>query len=321
MRTGAGFFAPAYSVAVCRVSFPLLSIAVVTALLAVPAGVASGAGPELGTVVRVELELKASNGLHAHLENSEDGTVTLELRRKNQIVSYEVPGKATETGLRVRFGRLGLIDVAFTPTETLNSTEPGEGCTGAPRTLREGIFAGTIDFTGERGFVRLEGPQATGSMSVISQWECPEAEAMDPFARPSRLLAATSRDKKGERESATLSAGSRGCLCYFAAGVHHRHSGGKSIFSGLKIEKREGMEIERGTQVRGPASAFEFDHSTGTATLRPPGPLSGHASFKTDSHGRGQWRSTIRVPLLGADPIDTGAPGFAASLRPEYQFD
>jgi hypothetical protein len=310
-----------YSVAVRRASFLFLAIALATVSLAVPAGVASSAGPERGTVVRVDLELKASNGLRAHLENSEDGTMTLELRKKGQIVNYEVPGIATETGLRVRFGRLGLIDAAFIPTKTLNSTEPGEGCTGAPRTLREGVFAGTIDFTGERGFVRIEGPQAIGTMSVISQWECPEAEAMDPFAPSSRLLAKTSRDEKRERESATLLAGGRGCLCYFAAGVHHRHSGGKSIFFGLALEKREGMEIERGTQVRGPASAFEFDHAAGTASLRPPSPLSGRASFKTGPRGRGQWRSTIRVPLLGADPIDTGGPGFAAILRPEYQFD
>lgn len=304
-----------------RASFLLPAIAVATALLAVPAGVASGAGPEQGTVVQVELELKASNGLHARLENSEDGTVTLELRRKGQIVNYEVPGKATEAGLKVRFGRLGLIDVTFTPTKTLNSTEPGEGCTGAPRTLREGVFAGTIDFTGEREFVRIEGPQATGSMSVISQWACPEAEAMTPFARVARLSAATSRDEKGGRESATLSAGSRGCSCYFAAGVHHRYSGGKSIFLGAKLEKREGMEIVRATQVRGSASAFDFDHAAGTATLRPPSPLSGRASFEAGPPGRGRWRSTIRVPLLGAEPIDTSGPGFVAILLPEYQFD
>jgi hypothetical protein len=299
----------------------LLTIAVVTALLAVPAATASGAGPEQGTVVRVELDLKASNGLHAHLENSEGGTVTLELRRKGQIVTYEVPGKATEAGLKVRFGRLGSIDVAFMPTKTLSSTEPGEGCTGAPRTLREGVFAGTIDFTGERGFVRIEGPQATGSMSVVSQWECPEAEAMDPFARVPLLSRAASRYKKGERESATLSATSPGCSCYFAAGVHHRRSGGKSIFGGVKLETREGMEIVRATQARGPASAFDFDHAEGTATLRPPSPLGGRASFKALPNGRPLWRSTIRVPLLGAEPIDTGGPGFTASLRPEYQFD
>jgi hypothetical protein len=307
-------------VAVRRVSFLLLAIAVAIALLGASAGTASGASPERGTVVLVELTLKANNGLHAHLENFEDGTFTLELRREGQIVSYEVPGEAIEGGLKARFGRLGLIDVGFTPTKTLNSTEPGEGCTGAPRTLREGVFTGTIDFTGERKFVRIEGPQATGSMSVISQWECPEAEAMDPFARVSRLLATTSRDEKGERESATLSAGSRGCSCYFAAGVHHRPSGGKSIFLGVKLEKHEGMKIERATQVRGPASAFDFDHAAGTATLHPPSPLSGQASFETNAPGRGLWRSTIRVPLLGAVPMRTGGPGFAAVLSPEYQF-
>lgn len=158
-------------------------------------------------------------------------------------------------------------------------------------------------------------------MSVISQWACPEAEATTPFSRASRQSAATSRDEKGERESATLWASRRGCSCYFVAGVHHRHSGGKSIFLGFKFEKREGMEIERVTQVHGPASAFDFDHAAGTATLRPPRPLSGHASFEARPHGRGLWRSTIRVPLLGSDPIDTGRPGFAAILRPEYQFD
>jgi hypothetical protein len=302
-----------------RVSLLLPVIAVATALLAGLTGVASGAGPEQGTVVLIEFELKTNNGLHAHLENSEDGTVTLELRKEGQIATYKVLGEATEGGLKAHFGRLGLIDVAFTPTKTLNSTEPEEGCTGAPRTLREGVFAGTIDFAGEREFVRIEESQVTGSMSVISQWECPEAEAMGPFARVSRLLAATSRSKKGERESATLAAVRRGFSSYFVAGVAHRHNGGKSIFLGAKIEIREGMDIWRATEVRGPASAFDFDHAAGTASLRPPAPFTGHASFAARPHGRGLWRSTIRVPLLGANPIDTGGPGFRVTLRPEYQ--
>jgi hypothetical protein len=297
-----------------------LVIAVAIALPATAAATASGASPEHGTVVLVDLRLEANNGLDAHLENSEDGMFTLELRREGQSVTYEVPGEATEGGLKARFGRLGLVDVAFTPTKTLNSTEPGKGCTGAPRTLREGVFTGTIDFTGEREFVRIEGPQATGSMSVISQWECPETEAMDPFARVSRLLAATSREEKGERESATLAAVRRGFSSYFVAGVAHRHSRGKSIFLGAKIEIREGMNIWRATVARGRASAFDFNHAEGTAALRPPAPFRGHASFAARPHRRELWRSTIRVPLLGANPIDTGGPGFRVTLRPEYQF-
>jgi hypothetical protein len=310
-------------VAVRRVSFLLLAIAAAIALPAAPAPVASGASPERGTVVLVELTLDASNDLHASLKSSEGGIVTLELRRKGQIVRYLVHGEATEEGLKARFGRLGLIDVAFTPIDTLSSTEPGEGCTGAPRTLREGIFSGTIDFVGEQEFVRIEEPQASGSMSVISQWECPGTKAMSSFALISRPpWATTSRRRKGERESATLSAWRRGFSSYFAAGVYRRRSGGKSIFLGGRLEIREGMEIARATEVRGRASAFDFDfgHAASTATLRPPAPFSGHARFAVRPHGRRLWRSTIQVPLLGAAPIDTGGLGFAVALHPEYEF-
>jgi hypothetical protein len=218
-----------------RAPFLVLAIAAATALALLPGGVAYAGGPESGTVVRVALTLKASDGLHARLENSEDGTATLELRKKDQTVTYEAPGQATEAGRKVRFGRLGRIDVAFTPTRVLNSTEPGEGCAGAPRTLREGVFTGTIDFTGEGGFVRLEGPRSNGSMSVISEWECPEVEAMDRFTGAPRQLRL--RSGGGGGGSVELEATDRGCSCDFAAGLIHRHGSVKSAFLGVENEQ------------------------------------------------------------------------------------
>lgn len=148
-------------------------------------------------------------------------------------------GEVTEAGLKVRFGRLGLIDVAFTPTKTLSMTEPSEGCEGEPRTLREGFFTGTIDCTGEREYVR-------GS--------------------------------RGPRLS-LLALGCR-CNCYFSAGVHFGKRKARSIFYGLKAERREGMEIVRGVAAHAGASAFVFDHAAGTATVRPPRPFRGQATFK-----------------------------------------
>ena len=297
----------------------LLLISAIAALLAIaPAGTASAASPEQGTVVYVEMKLKTNNGLRAQLETSENGTVTLEIGEKGRYVTYEVPGEVTESGLKVRFGRLGLIDVVFTPTTTLNSTEPSEGCTGAPRTLREGVFTGTIDFTGEREYVRIEGPQAEGSMSVISQWQC--FEEPTPFAAASRLLA---HGSEKESEHASLHAQKRSCLCFFAAGIHHRDRKGRrgrSIFYGFKVERREGMQIARVTKTLGSPTAFVFNHEAGTATLRAPKPLTGKATFE-ERPGRDLWRSTIRVPLLGAEPLHTGRPGFKAGLYPEYHFD
>jgi hypothetical protein len=298
-------------------SRPFLPIIAIAALLvAISTGIASAAIPESGAIVRVELELSASNGLKAHLETSEKEIVTLELERKGRRVTYEVKGEVTEAGLKVRFGRLGLIDVAFTPTKTLSETEPSEGCTGEPRTLREGIFTGTIDFTGEREYVRIEGSQAEGSMSVISPWQCPE-EGLPPFKGASRLLARKSRSEKG---AASLFALSRRCSCLFGAGVHYGKRGGQSIFLGAKSEQREGMKILRESYVTAGVSAFVFDHAAGTATLRPPLPFRGHATFRRRPHARELWRSTIRLPLLGADPLETDGPGFRADLSPEYHF-
>jgi hypothetical protein len=300
----------------------LPAIAIAALATVVPAASAVAASPETGPIVTVELELEASHGLQAQLETSDDETVTLMLWQAGRFVSYEVRGEVTEAGLKVRFGQLGLIDVAFTPTKTLSATEPSAGCTGAPRTLREGVFTGTIDFTGEREYVRIEGPQAEGSMSLISQWEC--LEDPGPFAPFAGVSRSHETDPEEESEHASLHADSRRCMCSFSAGIHHRDRKGRrgrSIFSGTKSERREGMEIFRGTSAFGPPSAFVFNHEAGTATLRPPRPFSGRATFKRRPGGRALWRSTIRVPMLGADPVRPQGRGFFVGLYPEYHFD
>ena len=288
----------------------IVIVALAAALSATPAPAAS---PEGGTIVTVELDLKTSNGLRAHLATSDDETVTLEIGRRTNGVIYEVKGQVTETGLRAKFGRLGLIDVAFTPTKVLGSTEPSEGCAGAPRTLREGIFAGTIDFTGERSYVRIEGPQAAGEMSVISQWDCPEPVDTRFEGTPGALA-------RKERREATLYAATRRCECLLVAGVHLGRKNSRSTFYGLREEDREGMEITRYLVARGPTSAFVFDTEEGTVTMRPPEPFSGRATFEDLPGPRGRWRGTIRIPLLGLQPIKLSA-GTAAILYDEYHLD
>lgn len=300
--------------------FVLFSLAAATVLLAAfPAAAASAATiPRPEATVRVELELAASNGFEAQLTTSQKGIATLRIARKGAEVIYSTKAELGEERLKVSFGRLGLIEVTFTPTVILDSTEPGEGCTGRPRTLREGIFSGTIDFRGERGYVQLEGPQAEGSMSVISPWECPEAEGSAPFAGSSQIAALRPRAPEGKENTATLYAGRRQCSCLFAAFVNRRK--GQSTFYGTRREKRERMEIQRVTLAKGGAGAFVFDHAAGTATLHPPAPLSGRAAFK-ERPGPDLWRSTIEVPLPGADPLRTGAPGYGAIFMQEDQSD
>lgn len=289
----------------------LASATAVVFLLAVAA--APAASPEAGPIVNVELGLKTNNGLRAQLETADDETVTLEIRDEDQVVSYETRGKVTKDGLRVRFGRLGLIDVAFTPTKTLNSTEPSEGCTGEPRTLREGTFAGTIDFTGERNFVRIKAAEAEGTMSVISQWECPEET--NPLARSARPLALSSGNE--ERAASLVVFSDRWT---FAAGLHFHRGKARTIFYGFTGESREGMEIVRGVVARGGAPTFAVDLMAGTATVRPPRPFRGQATLKGGLGDHPRWRSTIRIPFLGAAPINPRGRGLYVELEPGFDF-
>lgn len=298
-----------------RLSSLLPAVAAAFLLVSLPAAQAAPLTPQAKAVARVEFDLPASNGFEAHLATSEKSIATLMLLSKTQTVTYQARARVTEGGLRVRFGRLGLIDVTFTPTTILNSTEPGEGCTGKPRTLREGIFAGTIEFRGERGYAEIEAPQVEGSISVTPPWDCAEPEGLAPFAITSPIAALRPR---GGRQTASIYVRAPHCSCLFAAGPS-RHRG-RSTFYGARVEKREGMQIGRVTSVESGPRAFVFDLEAGTATLRPPRPFRGRATFE-ERPGRDLWRSTIRVPMPGAGPLRTSAPDFRATLVGEDPSD
>lgn len=298
-----------------RLLVPTLAIA-----LFLPAAPVAAA-PALGAVTRspsvdIEFGLAANHGLHAHVANYEQ--ITLEVKRKGRFVTYEVPGEVTETGLKAQFGALGLIDVAFEPIET-RTEEPPKGCTGEPSTMSEGFFVGTIEFDGEREYVQIDQSRAKGTLSIWreSEWQCPRRSIASirsrSASRPSPVGA--DRESKAAKEPATLEAVDNRCRCFFAAYAERDRKGrGPSTFVGARFEQREGMEITRATYANAGASAFVFDHKAGTARVRPPQPFSGHATFKRRPRKRDLWRSTIRVPLLGAAPLDVRGHNFHARL-------
>lgn len=290
----------------------LLPALAVAAALPAPATAASARAPEPAAI---QFDLPADHGLHAHLETF-NGEVTLEFRRKGHEVGYETKGEASAAGLKVRFGKLGRIDVAFKPTTT-QVERPPKGCSGPPSIHDEGDFVGTISFTGERGFVEVEASRVSGTLDVEREmeWKCPERGGPEfhPVA-PRRSRVALERRSETEAEPATLVAHDPRCHCYFAAYARRdRHGRGPSFFVGAEFEEREAMEITRATYARAGASAFVFDHAAGTATARPPAPFSGHATFKRRPGRPTLWTSTLRVGLLGADPLSF--PGLAAHAR------
>ncbi|HET6998402.1 MAG TPA: hypothetical protein VFI03_07405 [Solirubrobacterales bacterium] len=288
----------------------LSALAIATLLVAV-----SPATPAEVHAASIQFDLPASNGLRAQVETF-NGEVTLEFRRKGRLVSYEVQGEATEAGLKAQFGALGQIDVAYQPTKT-RTEKPPKKCEGPPTTWGEGFFIGTIEFVGEHEYVRVETGQAKGTMSISreSAWRCPS------HARPMRLWEmaqpAASHPRRQAKDSggpATLAVSSRRCQCFFNAYSIPGRRNGRTSFTAARMESREGMTITRATFVDAGASAFAFDHTAGTAKVRPPQPFNGYGAFQRRPHGHDLWMSTIEVPLLGADPLSIDRHHYRARL-------
>ena len=293
---------------------PLLAAVLVLSLFGPPAG---AVGAETGAV-EVNFDLPANHGFHAGIEDSSEG-VTLAIERKGRGVSYRVQGEVTETGVKAQFGKLGLIDVVFEPTET--RTGAPRDCSGKPSTFSEGFFVGTIEFTGERKYVRIEGTRVKGRLDVWREpsRKCPGSRRPGPPQVEARRSHADSGD---DGESASLLVRGRRCSCFFGAYAERDHRGrGPTILVGFKSERREQMEISRVTYAEARPAAFTFDHAAGTATVQPPFPFSGHGKFKRRPHARDLWRSSIRVPFLGADPVQFRGRGFRASLAREIPGD
>jgi hypothetical protein len=294
------------------------ALAIAALLAATPSATAATAPVASPANIDAEFDLPANNGLRASVANHGE-EIVLEVERKGRIVEYEVSGEVTEAGLKARFGKLGTIEVAFTPTETRTSKPPKE-CKGEPSTFSEGLFVGTIRFRGERDYVRIEVTQAEGTMEISreAEWRCSSDDkpVSPPSAQPSSAPILSERPK-AKREQASLIVAQRGCVCFFGAITGRSEIEGEVdefvAFVGVRYEKREKMEISRGLSVMARPGRFVFDLDDGTASVDPPRPFTGNATYERRP-GRDLWRSTIRVPLLGAPPLQIRGGNSTARL-------
>jgi hypothetical protein len=81
-------------------------------------------------------------------------------------------------------------------------------------------------------------------------------------------------------------------------------------------EEREGMAVARGLQLTAGSDAFRWNLEKGTATLRPPAPFTGSATFTRHGHdGHGTWSGSLGMPILGGEPVELAGREFRAFIH------
>ena len=284
-------------------------LALAFAALSVAAGVLPGTGLAEPTM---HLSVPASNGYTLQVKTERNQAIVSVWRHRPGGASlsstyYANNSADPEEGIVADLGAAGRIDLRFSPngqTKTIRIPRGKvrrPGCRYPQRLTRElGTFTGTIAFHGERGFAAAEATTVPGSIGPSARPRC-GGEAL--LARPAYGALPTPFGTEhvrllGHAVFAVHSHATRDApgMTYLLVSTE----GEKVLYFAARIELvEEGLAIQRTVEVSAPSSSFSFSGDLSSATLWPPAPFTGTATY---SAHRELLYGDLAIVLPGADP-------------------
>jgi hypothetical protein len=287
-----------------------------------PAATARGGGEverelsfRLPSVDGFKIEVNVSN-------NDGDVSANLIVSKGPQVAYYSTPAKITAKRVTARFGTQGELDFRLVPkgSETARCLGGTEG-KGLEEFEGEVEFEGTFSFTGENEYIHLEADHAKGDVHVFP---APKGCGSPRRARRARRVVPYHPSYSAEGATLQARAGSRAKGVIREVSVYDDGPRGRrrvGVF-GLLAELREGMSVIRAVQLAAPRSAFRWDLDAGTATVRPPAPFTGSATFtRHGGNGHGAWIGSLGMPIFGGEPVELSGNEFRAYMHKGVQQD
>lgn len=264
--------------------------------------VTAAQGEEGGGPRFTGFHLRATNGflLNAYavaLPGDEEGDIGILVYGKRASVSYWAPATVTATTIEANLGLLGRISVTRQRTGRMKTVP---GCKpGSRKQVPADRYEGTIEFHGEEGFTEVSATSAP--LDVLVPCVTRGGDAAPPGPRlPGARIDLEKRYRGGSQ------------LEFTAA---QRRPGG---LTGLQVEldeRRGEIAIERTAWAFASAGALRYDRDLRTATLRPPAPFAGHATFDRGAPRARQWTGNLTVDMPGRSDVPLTGRGFWVDLE------
>jgi len=287
-----------------RRALVLVGVLIAALLVAVSALAASA---EREVERELAFGLKAEGFAVAVFVSNNDGDVsaTMIVGRGPRVAYYSTPAEVTAERVTAQFGGMGELDYRFAPKRNGHVD-----CTGSEN--GEAVFEGTFDFTGENGYVHIEADHAEGSFQIYPEPEnCQQtrlARRVVPYHPSYSDEGATLQARAGSRAKGRIRE-----VNVFDEDQHGPHK--VFVFATLG-EEREGMTVARGVQLTAGSGAFRWNLEKGTATLRPPAPFTGSATFTRHGRdGHGIWKGSLGMPILGGESAKLAGREFRAFIH------
>ncbi|HEX3174997.1 MAG TPA: hypothetical protein VHQ43_12370 [Solirubrobacterales bacterium] len=209
----------------------------------------------------------------------------------------------TRGAIRARLGSLGTISLRFRPNGRVRKRRPQQGCEGRPSITEYGRFVGRATFHGESGYLHFSLPGGAGDITRSFRLSCEEDEPFDLTRGSLRAYVAPGSFFATRGDIALLYATTHnhGRYVGITAGHQEESPPGAVVRIGI-LESKEAMAIGRYSFVLGPPGTLRTSlpgvHPA-NATLAPPAPFFGKATYREEPADARSWTGTLGINLLG----------------------
>lgn len=223
-------------------------------------------------------------------------SVDITARKGNMSATYSAPATVTETSIAADLGALGQISVNFQPNGQL-LTRPFK-CARQKIVEVAGSYEGVISFHGEEAYTDVEATSVPADLRLELGAAC-------------RIV----------------TSGGGGSPSLQSAELYVRNPGLGPRFSVVKATPRSparffvedseyeaGISINRYASLAMPAASFRYGANLQTATVHPPAPFSGTASFDRRKKANRRWSGDLAVDLPGLAKAPLTGPLLRAGL-------
>lgn len=314
------------SLSACAVALSLLLPAIATARALAPDE--AGANIRRSPGDSAAFTLAGSGGYSLYFK-SEKGTLTIVASRRRpaqptispagKLVpanrgsssesTYVTPGVPHDPStISADLGRLGSVSLTFQPSGEKKVTwvdlgSKSEKCIGATKIVRRlGAFVGSVSFRGENGYTEAAALSVPGTVGTSPFRNC------TTLHRHRTGASAASRTAAPEAEAFLSVPGETSLLAARDSGKAHFFAAGSELLE-------PDLSVLRTATAAGRRGLFSFGPDGSRATVNPPAPFSGTATYRDPRGGPPRWSGNLSVEFPGFVQPLTGAGMLKPDLR------
>lgn len=272
------------------------------AMLALPVTAAAKPGYFVSPSFRyAEAKFRGTHGYQVTISAGSDG-VTVAAHKGLASVSYDdFKGKLKGNSIGIRLPRIGRVFVHFHELKR-SHMPPAKNCRGPATLIRHGVFEGLVVIKGERGFTKVRRRRMRAKIVREPSITCRRRLTAHASAAADEFLFAMS-----ERRRRYL---------IFTADKWPPSQGFSPLFFGTTLFRWRGSMaiVNSNSAFTEDSTALDVAKPPRSATVDPPGPFTGTATFEEKSKDEFRWAGDLAVELPGIGEVSLAGPKFKSEL-------